>query len=141
MRKTKSVTIGDHEYVLVQLPTSKGLTTLTRITKILGPAFGEAFKTLKGDAEVALTSLGVHGIGELITQLSTRVSPDELVSLAEIFVEHTELVKDGGQTPLRRVYAEHFGGDFGCLFELLVAHINFNFASFFKGLGLTVPHV
>jgi len=139
MLGTKRVEIAGKTYVLTQLTTAEGLKTLAKITKILGPAFGAAFKTLPKDAEISMASLGAHGVGELISQLSQLATPDDLTDLANIFVDRTEVVMEKNQIPLKGVYSIHFAGDFGALFSLLAEHLNFNFASFFKGLGITAP--
>lgn len=140
MLDKKRVELGGHSYMIEKLATGQGLKVLARVTKIMGPAFGAAFKTLDKDAQVTMGSLGVHGIGELIAQLSERISPDELADLTEIFVSQTKWMKDENTfIPLKSVYASHFAGDYGSLFGLLVEHINFNFASFFAGLGITAP--
>lgn len=140
MLATKRVEIAGKSYVLQQLGTSEGIKVLARVSKVLGPAFGAALKTMKATDEVSLANLGAAGVGDLIAELTQRIEPDELSSLCDLFAGKTEVITEGGgQIPLTKVYYTHFMGDFGALLLLLKEHIEFNFGSFFKGLGPTAP--
>ncbi len=137
MISTKPIKIGAHNYVIRQLNASVGLTTLVKLTTLLGPALGEAVKRLKSTDEVALSSIGMEGIGTLMGQLCSRLTPEQMLEIFDLFVGHTELVTADKQTPLEPTKELHFAGEFGEMMLLIKEHLELNYSSFLAGLGVT----
>lgn len=140
MLKTERRTIAGQKYDITQLPSEVGMRMFVRLSQILGPALGAAFKTLKPEDVVSLNGLGIQGIGELVISLSQRVSPDELVSICDTFMEHTQVETDkGGWIPLKDIKYLAWSGKYGAMFKWLQACIEVNYGNFLEELGITSP--
>lgn len=135
MIETKRVEIGGKKYVIRQLQRKVGLRTLTKLAQVLGPTLGGGIKGLSPDADVG-QAISTR-VGEMIAGVTSAISPEFMEELVDTFIDATELVTDGGQVPLRKVEAMAFVGDYGSMMQWLKAHIDFNYANFLGGLGLS----
>jgi tail assembly chaperone len=111
--------IGEHEYDVAMLPAKLGLKTLARLGKTVGPAFA-------GDLAGAVRSL----------------DPDEILSLAQVFAEHTCVDLGGGRSPqLWQVFDVHFQGKYAALIEWLIFAVETNYADFLSEAGAKVASI
>ena len=133
--EVKEKKIGRAVYRVEQLGTRKGRPAMVRLTKLLGPIMG---KLLEGGDGKSVTTSGLAGA---LTELSDRISTEDLDHFCELFGEKTELVLDDGKRPVLLLpYQESwFAGHYGEMMQWLAFCAEVNFGDFFgafKGLAL-----
>lgn len=122
MLESKTKQIGDHVYLVRQLPATQAHKLLLRIGKVLGPALGgglESVQSFELDA--------AKGIGKAISELFERATPDEVDAIVKAFADYSEV--DG--KPLKTMFDLHFAGKLSDMYRWLAFALEANYSDFF----------
>lgn len=128
MRDPKTTTIDGWRYTVRPLPTSRGLSLVWRLARMLGPAFSALLAAADGGVEGAF--------GKALDALVERVTPDELVDIARELAGTADIIQSGGSksAALGEVFDVHFAGDYLALLDFLRFALETNFGPFVEGL-------
>ncbi len=124
-------TIGEHEYEVTQLPSSKGRRLLVRLFKVLGPAFGEL--TAGGAKNVDEVDSGA--LARAIQELALRITSDDLEDVVQELARTTRIRMGDKEPELASVMELHFAGRYDELIRWLAFALEVNYGSFFGGLA------
>lgn len=120
--KQKTVTIGEEEFLITTLPTSRGLKVLKQITKLVGPAFGELAKGEVADGQ-SVVAAAISKLVENLDQVEIEVLVKELVSSA---TKGTVAIN----------FDSEFSGEYAKLLMLVKEIVEFNYGSVFTLVGI-----
>lgn len=119
MIKTESKTIEGTTYDVSQLDASTGSKMLVRLGKLIGPVLIELAKGNEADLGAALAN----------------ISDADLDIINDTFAKATVVHLGGDQAPqLSRVFATHFAGNYGAMFEWLKFSVEVNYGNFLGGV-------
>lgn len=118
MIEQKTVTIDGEEYMLTQLPATKGIKVLKQIIKLVGPAFAELSK---GDGD-DIVSLALDKLFDNIDE----VDVEQLV---------IALASTASKGSMSVNFDQEFSGKYDRLFKLVKEVVEFNFGSVFMLVG------
>ncbi len=128
--ETKSKTIGATEYVVRQLPATKGRLVLLRLAKALGPVA----------ASISATKDKHSAMAESLEKAISSVTDDDFTFLCNTFADSTDVtINDdkGRRSPkLATIFDLHFAGNYLEMVQWLVFCVEVNFGSFFAAAGL-----
>ncbi len=117
MREEKSRKIGNHEYVVRQLPATKAQRLFVRLTKIVGPAIAEMAggkAGLKGAALFIFGQLNEADVEDITKQMAAMSEVDN--------------------KPLDKVFEVHFTGKHAELWQWLTFALEVQYQDFFDVL-------
>lgn len=121
MIESTNKVIGGTEYTVRQLTATPAYTLLTKLTRIVGPAFGALSA---GDSASSKISEAINVLASKLDETEVTVIVKQLVGCVDI---------DG--TPLSKTFEAHFhGGNLSEMFKLLGFVLEVNYADFFGGL-------
>jgi hypothetical protein len=147
MLETEDREICGRRYYVTTLPAKKGRAVLVRLTKVLGPVFGQLVsgdapataKHKAASAERIAAQINGASIARALAELAGRLSEADLDWLCETLGESTEVqTYDGaGEERRQRLTAGeqqfHFAGKFLEMFSWLGFALEVNFRDFFTG--------
>lgn len=131
----REVEIGGRTYLIAPMPATKGLSVLTRLVKLLGPAIGGG---LSGGGLSAMLDTKVDDgfVGRLVEALTGRLDEPVVEKLAKDMVASVRVSEDGRVSDLSSSFDRVFAGRMTDLFKLLVEVAGVNYGDFFGGGGL-----
>jgi hypothetical protein len=126
---TDTRTIGQNTYTVTQLAATPAYTLLTKLMKIIGPAFG----ALAGASEGKPVS---EALKAALQELTSRLDEDEVKKIVNQLVATVIVHTDNGMNaPLPKVFESHFhGGNLSEFFQVLGFVLEVNYSDFFGGL-------
>jgi hypothetical protein len=133
----RSQTIDGIRFEFKMLPPRKAARIMVELTKLLGPAVGNAADSVGGGGIQELMEKDVSAgmLSGILGGISDRLDPDKLDNLMDEFSRVT-FVKNGDKKPLLNdVFDSTFAGKPGTMFRWLAASIKHNYADFFVGWG------
>ena len=125
-------TIDGKFYEFSQFNTTVALKVMARLTKILGEPLAIALGGATKDGKKALSlesDLSAELMGKAVRALIDRLDETEVVSLVKLLASEGVLCDHA-----RIIFDDHFCGDIGHLFRVLVAAIEVQFGNFFAGI-------
>lgn len=138
--KTEEREIGRYTYRVTQLTAKPARQMLMRLINVIGPSFGAMFDGKASLTQILATDIG---IGSGITQLTTRLTEDELEYVIGVLVrEKTIAYHDSGKCPTLENQSSwdlHFTGELGEMFKVLAFSLEVNFKDFLGALKDIVP--
>lgn len=140
MAETQRRTIGDFEYEIPPLPTSRFLTALTRLGKALGPGLeglldGPAAPPANAPEDPA-TPAAATGVGKALASVFSNLRENELETfLKDLAFGSLAHARDGKVISLTIVFLTHFDGRPVDLFQWTRFAIEVNFGPLFGALG------
>ncbi len=127
---TLDVVFDSETFRLTALPYAKGEEALTKLMNLVGPAFKSLQVGADGD-------LGAASLGPVLGELFTRISAEQFRYFRELFLERTEVEREGGWVRVPKLgpagSEKLFAANYGLLVRLIGAHIGLNFKSFLAG--------
>lgn len=140
MRVTETVTLGDFQYKISQLPYKKARSLLIRLTNLLGPALGQTVTAESVGSGQTDVSVDERNFGEAIRTLATAVSEEDLDIIQNQLFSCTSFInKTGHEVPLDPQFAQdHFDGARGLAraLKLTGEALRVNYADFLEEMGL-----
>lgn len=129
--KTEERRIGDHTYRVTQLTALKARALFARLVRFVGPAAATAIG--------AGMKINMSQLGSLLSELTERVSDDELGWFAARLGECSYLVGDNGKALQLEpsVVDMHFAGSLLDMFKWMAFALEVNFADFLSELKRT----
>lgn len=129
--KTEDRTIGAHTYRVTQLTALKARALFARLVRFIGPAAATA---LGGGRKLSQLDLG-----SLLSDLTERVTDEELGYFCDVLGSCSELVGTNGKTVAldREILDVHFAGALLDMFKWLAFALEVNFADFLTELKRT----
>lgn len=113
-------TIGETDYTVRQMTATPAYTLLTKLTKIIGPAFGALSA---GESVSAKVSAAVNVLASKLDETEVTAIIKQLISCVDL-----------QGTPLSKTFEAHFhGGNLSEMFKLLGFVLEVNYADFFGG--------
>ena len=117
--------IGEHRYLYRPLPGRQAGTTLVKLGKVFGPAFGALFgKGLDVQADGALK--------EGLTTLFAALDEAAYEAVSKIFSKQTEVNRGSGFIPLDPIYDVHFAGHVEEMFDVLMWGVEAQYGPFLR---------
>lgn len=118
MIEQKSVTVNGTDYLLTQLPATKGIRVMKQLIKLVGPAAAEIFK--EGD---------ISGAVDKLVENMDAVDVEALIK---------ELVATASKGSVAINFDNEFAGEYANLLLLIKSIVEFNFGNVFTMLGSSV---
>jgi hypothetical protein len=118
MIEQKSVTVNGTDYLLTQLPATKGIRVMKQLIKLVGPAAAEIFK--EGD---------ISGAVDKLVENMDAVDVEALLK---------ELVATASKGSVAINFDNEFAGQYASLLLLVKEIVEFNFGNVFTMLGSSV---
>ena len=141
------ITIKDTRYEISALPGAVGEKALVRLLRAFGPVFATAAREsaaveerhlldgvvpeqLKPLVEIYASTAGVEAFCRALTE-------EDLSYFTNLFYRYTEVWGGEGFVPLTKRAGPNgaFVRDYGALFQLLQAHLEWNYADFLADMG------
>jgi hypothetical protein len=118
VREEKSKKIGNHEYVVRQLPATKAQRLFVRLTKLAGPAIAE------------ITSGGKAGIKTAAALIFGQLNESDVEDITKQMAAMSEV----DNKPLDKVFEVHFTGKHSELWQWLLFALEVQYQDFFDVL-------
>lgn len=115
MIESKTKVIDGLKYTVTQLGAKKGMRALTRLARLLGPAFASGDQT------------------EAMAGLFSRLTEDDVEYFCDTFAPLTTVEQDGKAPQLSSIFEIHFTGNYSSMLQWLLFCIEVNFGDFFGG--------
>lgn len=120
---TESRAIGASTYEVTQMGALQGRKVLTRLLKIVGPAYA---------------MVSTKGVEAALSEVVTNLSEDDTEYFCAAFEPLTTVTVGDKKPRLSGIADIHFAGDYMSLIEWLVFCFEVNFSSFFRDLKSAV---
>ena len=124
--KQVKIDIQGDEYTFNTFPATKGLAYLTKLLKIVGPAFGKLTagnEPVAGEEDVSFS--------QAVEILVENLYKEDVTALVKAMT--SGVTKNGMQLE----FDQDFAGNYGVMLQILVAIIKENYSSFFTGNGIS----
>jgi hypothetical protein len=115
VREEKTKKIGDHEYLVRQLPAMKAQRLFVRLSKLVGPALAE------------LTSGGKEGLKPAAMAILTQLNEADVEDITKQMIEMSEV----DNKPMKLTFDVHFRGKHADLWQWLLFALEVQFEDFF----------
>lgn len=126
-------TIDGKLYEFSQFNTTVSLRVLARLTKIVGEpiaiALGGAKKVDKKSDDLADKDVTGEVFGKAVKALVDRLDENEVVNLVKLLTSEQVLCDNS-----KIVFDDHFCGDIGHLFKVIVGALEAQYGNFFGGI-------
>lgn len=116
---TESRVIGAHSYEVTQMGALQGRKVLTRLLKIVGPAYA---------------MVSSKGVEAALSEVVTALSEEDTEYFCSAFEPLTSVSIGDKKPRLSGIADIHFAGDYMSLIKWLVFCFEVNFSSFFRDL-------
>lgn len=124
--KSHTISIGDDSYSFITFPATKGLSILTKLLKVVGPAFGKFISSeevKEGEEDTSFSNA--------VSILVENMYKDDITGLVKIITSN--VTKNG--VPID--FDQDFAGNYGVMVQLLVEILKANYSSFFTENGIS----
>jgi hypothetical protein len=136
MREVRSKQIGDYQYRVRQLADPLATRVLTKLTKLVIPAFGAALKGIPdASKEIKLAELTTGAVGDALMAFTRELTEEDLLWLCDTLAAETEFTQDGVTWFKVTSDASHWSGRLVQKMLWLTFALEVNYADFFGGAG------
>lgn len=133
--------IDKETYEIWHLPAELAITTLTKLTRIIGEPMGKAMGGLESSSGSLMdANVNFNIIGHAIGLLASRLDENEVMLIIKTMLKYVHKKESNGK--LRECDLElDFQGRIMHLFKVVQASLEFNYSDFFAGIKSRLKEV